>query len=36
MKKLQFYYYNWKEFKNFLDFLPDKDVAKKIHIAVIN
>ena len=30
MKKLEFDYYDWNEFKHFLDQLPDKDAAKLI------
>ena len=30
MKKMEFDYYDWNEFKQFLDQLPDKDAAKLI------
>ena len=30
MKKVEFDYYDWNEFKQFLDQLPDKDAAKLI------
>ena len=30
MKKIEFDYYDWNEFKQFLDQLPDKDAAKLI------
>lgn len=30
MKKIEFSYYDWNEFKNFLDQLSDKDAAKLI------
>ncbi|WP_299515979.1 type II toxin-antitoxin system RelE/ParE family toxin [uncultured Rummeliibacillus sp.] len=30
MKKLEFDYYDWHEFKHFLDQLPDKDAAKLV------
>lgn len=30
MKKLEFHYFDWNEFRQFLDKLPDKDAAKLI------
>ena len=30
MEKIEFDYYDWNEFKQFLDQLPDKDAAKLI------
>lgn len=32
MKKIEFDYYNWKEFESFLDSLPVKDAAKLVMI----
>lgn len=34
MKVIEFDYYDWNEFKKYLDSLPDKDTAKLL--AVIN
>lgn len=34
MKVIEFDYYDWNEFKKYLDSLPDKDAAKLL--AVIN
>ena len=30
MKKIEFDYYDWQEFENFLDQLLDKDAAKLV------